>query len=164
LFCCNQTVLLGGPYRCRSVVHVGGGVNNSWQFANADLEALLNLVKGCSVLVSAHERDRETLSAESAGTSNSMKVGVGVTWHVEVEDDVDLLNIDTAAKKLGSDQDTVAELLEALVDLQSNKNARSSRQSVRISNLGALKSLTCLRGASWSELPWRGWRSCSAPR
>jgi len=48
-----------------------------------------------------------------------MQVGVSIEGHVEVEDDVDLLNIDTTAEKLGSNQNSVSELLEAFVDFQS---------------------------------------------
>ena len=48
-----------------------------------------------------------------------MQVGVSIEGHVEVEDDVDLLNIDTTAEKLSSNQNSVSELLEAFVDFQS---------------------------------------------
>mmetsp|Transcript_39396 Transcript_39396/g.51560 ORF Transcript_39396/g.51560 Transcript_39396/m.51560 type:complete len:390 (+) Transcript_39396:638-1807(+) len=48
-----------------------------------------------------------------------MQVGVGVEGHVEVEDDVDLLDVDAATEELRGHEDAVAELLEALVDFQS---------------------------------------------
>ena len=48
-----------------------------------------------------------------------MQVGVRVFGHVIIEHDVDLLNVDTSAKDLGGDQDTVLEGLESFVDLDS---------------------------------------------
>lgn len=48
-----------------------------------------------------------------------MQVAVRLLRHVVVKDDVDLLNIDTTAENLGSNQDTVLKLFEALVDLDS---------------------------------------------
>ena len=48
-----------------------------------------------------------------------MQVGVRVFGHVIIEHDVDLLNVDTSAKDLSGDQDTVLEGLESFVDLDS---------------------------------------------
>jgi len=48
-----------------------------------------------------------------------VQVSTGLLWHVIVEDNVDLLNVDTSGEKLSGDQDTVLELLEAIVDLDS---------------------------------------------
>ena len=48
-----------------------------------------------------------------------MQVGVRVFRHVIIEHDVDLLNVDTSAKDLSGDQDTVLEGLETFVDLDS---------------------------------------------
>jgi len=48
-----------------------------------------------------------------------MQVAVRLLRHVVVKDDVDLLNIDTTAENLGSNQDTVLKLFEALVNLDS---------------------------------------------
>ena len=72
-----------------------------------------------TIFVSAHEGDCQTLRSEAAGTANAMKVGVSVERHVEVEDNVDLLDIDTTTEELSSDEDAVTELLEALVNLKS---------------------------------------------
>ena len=48
-----------------------------------------------------------------------MKVGVGTLWHVVVEDDVDLLNVNASSENLSCDQDAVFELLESFVDFDS---------------------------------------------
>ena len=118
----------------RSVVHVGGGVDNRGQLTDADLKTLLDLLKRIAILVRAHERDGETLGAESTGTAHSVQVGVSVAWHVEVEHDVDLLNINTAAKELSGDEDAGLELFEALVDsnsvqIQKWRDAKKLRMS-----------------------------------
>ena len=82
----------------RSVVHVGGRVDNRGQLTDADLKTLLDLLERVAILVRADKRDGETLGAESAGTAHSVQVGISVAWHVEVEHDVDLLNVDTTAE------------------------------------------------------------------
>lgn len=46
-----------------------------------------------------------------------MQVGVGVTRHVVIENDVDLLDIDSTTENLSGDKDSVLEFLEAIVDL-----------------------------------------------
>lgn len=102
-----------------SVVHVAGGVDGGWQLANLHLEALLDLSQNFFVLGRLYECDRETFGSESACAANSVQVFVALFRHVEVEHDVDLLDIDAAAKELGRDQDAVLELLEAVVDLDS---------------------------------------------
>ncbi len=45
-----------------------------------------------------------------------MEVAVRLRWHVEVEHNVDLLDVDTATEDFGRYQNTVLELLEALVN------------------------------------------------
>ena len=72
-----------------------------------------------AVFIRADKGDGEALSAEAAGTADAMKVGVSIHRHVEVEHDVDLLDVDAAAKELSGDEDAVPKLLEALVDLKS---------------------------------------------
>ena len=56
-----------------------------------------------------------------------MQVGIGVAWHVEVEHDVNLLDINTTAKELSGNQDAVSELLEALIDLNSKQFKMATR-------------------------------------
>ena len=74
---------------------------------------------GGAVLVSGDKGDSESLGSETTSTTDSVKVGISIHGHVEVEHDVDLLNVDTTAEKLSGDKDAISELLEALVDLQS---------------------------------------------
>ena len=132
MFCCTGTVARShwaqptvppSSNRCaslsRSVVHVGGRVNNRGQLTDADLKTLLDLLERVAIFIRAHERDGETLGTESAGTAHSVQVGVSVAWHVEVEDDVDLLNVNASSENLSCDQDAVFELLKSLVNFDS---------------------------------------------
>ena len=90
-----------------SVVHVAGGVDGGWQFANLHLKALLDFCQNGPVIIRLDKGDREALSAESACAADSVQVLVTLGGHVEVEHDVDLLDVDAAAENLSRDQDTV---------------------------------------------------------
>ena len=79
----------------------------------------MDLLERVAVLVGAHEGDSETLGTEPARAAHSVQVRVGVTWHIEVEHDVDLLDVDTAAEQLRRHKNAIPELLEALIDLDS---------------------------------------------
>ena len=79
----------------------------------------MDFIKSLAVFIRADESDGEALSTEAAGTTDTMKVGVGIHRHVEVEHDVDLFNVDTTAKELSGYEDAVSKLLETLVDLKS---------------------------------------------
>lgn len=46
-----------------------------------------------------------------------MKVAVRFLWHIEVEDDIDLLNIDTTTENVGGDHNSVLEGLEVSITL-----------------------------------------------
>lgn len=96
---------------------VGGAVNGGGQFADLDLKALLDVFQDLLVFVTAHERDCESLGAESASTTHTMQVRVRVVRHVVVEDDVDLLNVNATGEDVGGDEEAELELLEGFVDL-----------------------------------------------
>ena len=88
-----------------------------------------------AVFIRADKGDGEALSAEAAGTTDTMQVGVGIHRHVEVEHDVDLLDVDTTAKELSSYEDAVSKLLETLVDLKSKvQNAVKPPTLIQIQN------------------------------
>lgn len=60
-------------------------------------EFLFNAVEVEAIFV-GDEVNGETQVTESSGTANTMKVGLRVLGEVEVDDDVDGLNVDTASK------------------------------------------------------------------
>ena len=47
------------------------------------------------------------LGSESASSSDSVEVGVGVLWHVVVEHDVDSLDVHATAEQVGSNQNAL---------------------------------------------------------
>jgi hypothetical protein len=61
----------------------------------------LDRVKSGEIIGGANEGNSEALGSESASTTDSVQVAVGLLGHVEVEDYVDLLNIDAATENVG---------------------------------------------------------------
>jgi len=68
-------------------------------------------------LVTADERDRKTLGTESTSTTDTVKVGVSISRKIVVDRQVDTFNVDTTSKDIGGDADSLVELLEFLVAL-----------------------------------------------
>jgi hypothetical protein len=101
-----------------SVGHVGARVDTlSWILWHSDLEALLDGLEDLVILLGADEGDGETLGTKTASTTDAMKVGIGVLWQIVVDGQVDLLDIDTTAEDVSSNADTLVEVLELLVAL-----------------------------------------------
>merc|ERR1711997_67519 len=73
------------------------------KFFDADFESALDLFQDFGVIFGADKTDCETFGTESTGSGYSMKISVGVFWHIVVEDDVDSFNIDTSSEKICSD-------------------------------------------------------------
>ena len=46
-----------------------------------------------------------------------MKIGISIAWKIIVDGQVDTLDIDTTSKDIGGNTDTLVELLELLVAL-----------------------------------------------
>ena len=103
----------------RSLVHICARVDGRWELFNLNFKSLLCLVQNLLILFGADEGDGQTFGTKSSRASDSMQVRVRVFGHVIIEHDVDLLNVDTSAKDLSGDQDTVLEGLESFVDLDS---------------------------------------------
>ena len=57
-------------------------------------------------ILSGNEVDRNTLSSKTTTTANSVDVVFTVGGQVVVDDQGDLLDIDTTGQKIGGDQDT----------------------------------------------------------
>lgn len=56
----------------------------------------------------------------------SVEIRIRLLGHVEIEHNIDLLNIDTSAKDVSSDHDSVLELLEVVVRLNSVSKTKGS--------------------------------------
>lgn len=80
-----------------------------------NFEALLNILEYFLVVFAADKGDRETLCTETAGTTDTVKVGIGIGGQVVVDGKVDTFDIDTTPENVGGDTDTFVEFLELLV-------------------------------------------------
>jgi len=107
----DQTQLLTSFDVSRQVHLVG-------QFSDAHIESLLDIIEDFGILIVAYKSDGQTLGTETTSTSNSVKVGVGILGHVVIEDNVNSLDIHTTAEQVGSNQDTLLEVLELLISGQ----------------------------------------------
>lgn len=82
-----------------------------------NLKALLNLLEDLLVILVADEGDRKTLGTETTGTTNTVQVRVGVGGEIVIDGEVDALDINTTAEDISGNTDTLVELLELLVAL-----------------------------------------------
>lgn len=83
-------------------------------------QLLLDAVEIESIFV-RDEVDGETEVAETAGTTDSVKIGFGVLGEIKVDNHVDGLDVDTSGKQVGADQitaGTVAEIVEDSVSVR----------------------------------------------
>ena len=65
---------------------------------------LLDLLESAHVLLSDDEVDGDTLSAESAAATDSVQVVLDGGGEVVVNNQRDLLHVDTSGKQIGGDQ------------------------------------------------------------
>ena len=119
---------------CLCLCHVGGGVDAALgvftvqllvigadgklgkkNIRKGNFEALLNVLENLLVILAADEGDGQTLGTETAGTTDAVQVGVGISGQVVVDGEVDTLDIDTTAEHVGGNADTLVEFLELLV-------------------------------------------------
>ena len=92
---------------------------NGWNLSlrQGNLESLLNLLQDILIVLAANERNAKTFGAESAGSADPVQVGVGVARQVVVDGQIDSLNVNTTTKDIRGYADTLVELFELLVAL-----------------------------------------------
>lgn len=76
-----------------------------WHLLDLSAVELLDLSHHADVL-SGDEVDGNTLTSETSTTTDSVDIVLTVCWEIVVDDQGDLLNIDTTCQKISSDQDT----------------------------------------------------------
>lgn len=76
---------------------------------------VLDLLDEASVL-GQHKVDRCTFTTEATGSTNSVNVVFLLDWEFVVDDETDLLDIDTTSQEIGGDEDTDGSLTELLHD------------------------------------------------
>jgi hypothetical protein len=84
------------------------------------IEALLDFLEDILVGLAADEGDAETLCAEAAGATDAVEVGVGIGGEVVIDGQVDAFNVNTSAKDIGGDADSLVEFFEFLVALDTD--------------------------------------------
>jgi hypothetical protein len=101
---------------CYSVGHICAGVNAIFrELGDGHFEAFLNSLEHLLITLICHERDTQTLGTETASTAHAVQVRVGIASEIIVDGQVDLLNVDTAAKDISCDTDALVELFEFAV-------------------------------------------------
>ena len=106
------------PIQVTLVSHVCACINAFLrEFGKCNVKPLLNLLKNVVILIAADEGDAETFGTEAASTTNTMKVGIGIGRKVIVDGKIDFLDIDATTEDVGSDADTLVEILELFVAL-----------------------------------------------
>jgi len=100
------------------VCHICAGIDATlWEFWQSNLETLLNLLQHRLIWLAAHERDTQSLGSKTTSTTDTVKVRVGIRGQVVVDGEVDSLDINSSAEHIGGNTDTLVELLELLVPL-----------------------------------------------
>lgn len=89
--------------------------NVHWHLLNLSAVELLNLTHHAHV-VGSDEVDGHTLTSETATTTDTVDVVLAVGREVVVDDQGDLLDIDTTGEKVGGDEDTGRTRAELLHD------------------------------------------------
>ena len=79
----------------------------------------MDIVEDLCVLGRGDEGNGESLGSESAGSSDSVEVLVVLVGHVEVDDDVDLLDVDSSSVHVRRYHYAVLGLLEVVVHFDS---------------------------------------------
>ena len=76
-----------------------------WHLLDLGRVELLDLTHHADI-ISSDEVDSDTLSAESTATADTMDVVLTVGWQIVVDDEGNLLDIDTTGEQVGSNEDT----------------------------------------------------------
>lgn len=106
--------------------HVRAGVDALGRILrDSDLETLGDGLENLVVFLRAHKRDTETLCTKSTSTTDTVKVCICVLWQVVVDGEIDLLDINTTTEHICSDADTLVEVLEFLVALDTARTSVS---------------------------------------
>lgn len=79
--------------------------NIHWHLINACVVKFLDVVKGAFVIV-GDEVDGNTFTAETTTTSNSVNVVFSICWQIIINNQGDLLDVDTTGQQISSNKDS----------------------------------------------------------
>jgi hypothetical protein len=100
---------------CRRMIHLDEVGNVHGHLLNLSAVELLDLSHHADIL-GGHEVDRNTLPSETTSTTDSVDVVLTVGGEIVVDDQGNLLDIDTTGQKISGDQDTGGSRSELLHD------------------------------------------------
>src|SRR3989338_1126448 len=111
LFPDDHSLVLSGLFSISLLDEISDG---AWHLFNLGGVKLLELSESGNVITGG-EVDRNSLATKTARPTNTMDVVLEVAWQVIVDDQRDLLHIDTTGEEISGDEDTRgagAELVE----------------------------------------------------
>lgn len=79
-------------------------------------EGALNALEDLLVIISGNKGNSLSLGFESACSSDSVHVVFSSNWHIEVDDEVHLFDINASSEQISGDQDSILAFLEFSVD------------------------------------------------
>lgn len=78
-------------------------INLLWNGLNLRPQFLFNLVQ-IEPIVPIDQIDGKSQVSEPATSTDTMEIGFGVLWKIEINDDVDGLNVDSAGEQVCADE------------------------------------------------------------
>ena len=97
-----MVVFFGGHFSGDGYLDEVGDVH--WHFLDLGVVELLNVTEVPDISLS-EEVDGDSLPSETSGTSDTVDVVLPVGGEVEVNDEGDLLDVDTTGEQIGGDED-----------------------------------------------------------
>jgi hypothetical protein len=85
----------------------------------------LNLAENILIGFRGNKRDRKPFGAKTTSTTNSVKIAVGISRAIIIDDNVNTLDINTPPKDVRSYENSLFERLELLITCDSNKSGQT---------------------------------------
>ena len=84
-------------------------------WGNLRPKLLLDTVEVKTIFI-RHQVNGETQMSEPTGTTDTVKIGFGVFWEIEVDDNIDGLNVDTTSKEVRAHEVSTHAVTEVVED------------------------------------------------
>ena len=86
-----------------------------WDTFDLGVQLVLNLEQVLLIVIS-DEVDCKTKMTKSTRSAYSVEIGLGKSWEVEIDDNVDGLNINTSGKNVSADEASRFSIFEVMVN------------------------------------------------
>ena len=90
-------------------------VNVLWDRLDCGIQIVFN-IEHVILIFLTNEVECETKMAESTGTTNPMKIGIGLSWEIKVDNNVHGDDIDTSSEHIGGYETASFASLEVMED------------------------------------------------